>query len=535
MEGLFIARIVEELRRRLPARNLGWGFPDEASASLLLEPAERSAGSAFNLVLNYRPPAPTLYLVEGAARRELVGEPRTPFQRSLAARARGDLARAEQLKLDRVVRLEFERAPGFKEAPPLRLVVELTGRNANLIALEPDPDEPFGGLIHGAAREIAASRNRFRQVRVGGRYTPPPPYEKVDPRAAPDLAAAVAGLPVERWHTRVDGLGPTLAAEVARRAGVGSRDPLDGPALERAVGALRDVARDPSVSGGTETLSEQARDRSLGERAQELRRALREPLVKRLTLLGRQLEDVQRAREAALDALVDREKADALLAFSRDVPAGAATVRLPNLYGEGDLEVQLDPALDAAANANRLYARARRREDVARRLETREPELMSARRDTEALLAHVEASGLRELEGLIEAARAGREAPPAVGARYRTRGGFEVLVGRNARENDLLTHRIARPTDFWLHAQGYPGSHVILRSGGREVPFSDVLEAAALAAHHSRARGSSNVPVDYAPARQVWRPRGARAGAVYFSGQKTVFVDPAVPGQDAPA
>ncbi|HWG84100.1 MAG TPA: hypothetical protein VNT60_01360, partial [Deinococcales bacterium] len=105
MEGLFIARILEELGALLPARNLGWVFPDEATAALLIEPRE---GRPRNVVFSYRPPAPAVFVNS----ERLSGEPLTSFQRSLQARARGALFAAGQIKLDRVALLSFSDAEG---------------------------------------------------------------------------------------------------------------------------------------------------------------------------------------------------------------------------------------------------------------------------------------------------------------------------------------------------------------------------------------------------------------------------------------
>jgi predicted ribosome quality control (RQC) complex YloA/Tae2 family protein len=569
MEGLFIAKILEMLAGVLPARNLGWVFPDEVTAALLLEPVARPGAKPvarpgakpvarpgakpvarsgtletvqaedsqpFNLVFSYRPPTPALFVT----RERLSGGPRNAFQRALESRVKGNLERAQQLKLDRVVLLEFGESRGFIDAPAVRLVFELTGRNANLLMLEA-ADTSFEGRILAAAREITGTRNRFRQVRLGGMYTPPPPYDKRDPRQQEGLEAVLNGVPITVWHTRIDGLGPVLAREVAFRSGLDPDQPLTGSHLERAIQALQDVIQNPSLSSTNRnddtsssnpdaSLSDQARTRSRDEKLSGLRKALREPLEKRLRLLERQLEDVETARTDAIAALEQREWADILLAFSRDVPVGVSSVRLPNLYGAGEIEINLDPALDAVQNAHRYYTRARRREEILMRLEEREPQLRESRTELKALLERVANASEAELEQMM-AATIERESRPAVGTRYRTRNDFEVLVGRNSRENEFLTHRLAHSLDWWFHVQGFPGSHTILRCQGREVPFPDILEAAAIAAYHSKARGERNVAVDYTTVKSVWRPRGSKAGAVYFSGQKTVFVDALLPAE----
>ncbi len=531
MEGLFIAKVLEEVKAGLPARAGGWVFPSETTSAVLLE-------GVGNLVLHYRPPTPALYLERGKLR----GEPFNAFQRFLSARAKGTLTRAVQLKLDRVVMLEFSGESGFVDVPKLRLIFELTGRNANVIALEDAQSEalPDGsgweGRIVTTAREVANTRNRFRTVRTGGLYTPPPPYDKLDPRHVSALELlSLSGTPLEKWHTRIDGLGPTLSLELAHRAGVGLKDKEFDPA--KVMGALESLVRDPSLSAGT--LSEQAREVSKGEKELSLRKALREPLEKRLNLLKNQIGDLDRAREGELAALEAREHADLLLAYQHQLPRGEGgrglegigleSVDLPDFYSGEPIKIALDPSIGLFANAEKLYARARRREEVLRKLEERGPALETERARVRGLLETLESAGLEKLEALSRDLAEGREEKSAFGQRFRLSSGLELLVGRNDKENEYLTHRLGRSMDFWFHAQGYPGAHVLVRSGNRELSLEEILEAARIAAFNSKARGDLNVPVDYTRIKHVWKQRGAGAGKVHYTHQKTVFVDPVLP------
>jgi predicted ribosome quality control (RQC) complex YloA/Tae2 family protein len=112
--------------------------------------------------------------------------------------------------------------------------------------------------------------------------------------------------------------------------------------------------------------------------------------------------------------------------------------------------------------------------------------------------------------------------------RYLTDDGFTVLAGRSARQNEALSLKTARPDDIWLHARGLPGSHVILRvppEEGREIPETSLLQAAALAAHLSTARGGGKVAVDYTRARHLRRPKGVPPGLVLYDPHETVLVD----------
>ncbi|GAA3998385.1 NFACT family protein [Deinococcus rubellus] len=524
MEGLALAHTLAELREHLPARTLGWVFPDETSAALLLE----GRRGVSNLVLSYRPPQPVLYL----SRERLRGDAHNAFQRFLAAKVRGDLIGAQQLKLDRVAQLSFAGEGGFVDVPAARLLFELTGRNTNLLVLEALPPaaeeaDVWQGRILTAGREITGSRNRFRTVRSGGLYVPPPPYAKLDPRTMThDDARTLAELPLSRWREHIDGLGPTLSAELARRAGLTGPPGAQWP---QALRALQSLVTDPTLSASETDLNDASRESARSEKAAQLRKALREPLAKRLTLLTHQLGDVERATNNLDDAAQDRREADLLMAYAHTVEAGVVSALLPDFSGEGEVAVALDPALTPIQNAEKRYTRARRREEVFERLAQREPTLRADYTDAERRLADLDGASLEQLEALERQLSAEQPLRSAYGARYTSPGGFEVLVGRNNKENAALTHRLGRSQDYWFHVQGYPGSHVLVRSGGRDLDLPDILYAARLAAWHSKARQSGNVPVDYTRIKHVWRPKGAPSGQVQYTQQKTVYVDPLDP------
>ncbi len=105
--------------------------------------------------------------------------------------------------------------------------------------------------------------------------------------------------------------------------------------------------------------------------------------------------------------------------------------------------------------------------------------------------------------------------------------GFEILVGKNNLQNDYLTLKLASNRDMWLHTKIIPGSHVIIRTkGGQDVPEQTIYEAACIAAWHSKARLSSQVPVDYTPVKYVSKPAGAKPGMVIYSTNQTLYVTP---------
>ena len=104
--------------------------------------------------------------------------------------------------------------------------------------------------------------------------------------------------------------------------------------------------------------------------------------------------------------------------------------------------------------------------------------------------------------------------------------GTEILVGKNNYQNDRLTFKTAAHNDLWLHAQNIPGSHVILRCEGMAPSEDTLMLAAGLAAHFSKAQGSSKVPVDYTECRYVKKPSGSKPGFVIFTNQHTLYITP---------
>ena len=111
--------------------------------------------------------------------------------------------------------------------------------------------------------------------------------------------------------------------------------------------------------------------------------------------------------------------------------------------------------------------------------------------------------------------------------RFVSSDGYEILVGRNNKQNDELTIRMSYSTDIWLHTKEIPGSHTLIRTNGTgEAPENTILEAAQLAAYYSKAKNSAQVPVDFTQVKNVKKPNGAKPGFVIYERNQTVYVTP---------
>ena len=512
MEGLLIAEQRRALEPHLPTARYAWRFPDPYTFVL---PLTKGALWLYN-----KPPNPRVAFKDEVPS---AGGAHTGFQDLLVARASGRLEGVTQPKLDRALSLHFAAAEGFVSTPPVVLIAELTGRNCNLILTDTD------GLILGVAREVTSEINRFRQLRAGLRYRPPPPYEKLDPRTAPDeaLEDALEGRTLNGVRKIVDGVGPELTRALTLQTGFAKDHKVEGEDVDTLIAALRRLVREPSrVMRDVVGLPDIETVRETEARELQLQR-LRSALEKQRQLLEKRLDDIEKTRRAAAEADALRAQADVLLAFQKQVPPHAEEVTLAGFSGE-PLNIKLEPRLDAIGNAQALYGRAKKREQRQTQAEAREEDVFTELEKVEGLLRELESLSPARLDALSEThvVKPKKQVRALPGIRYKSPQGYSVLVGRNARDNDTVTFRLARSRDVWLHVQGYTGSHVVIQAENKEVPFETVLYAAQLAAAYSKAGESDNVPVDYTLKKNVWKPKGAPAGAVNFTQHKTVYVTP---------
>jgi predicted ribosome quality control (RQC) complex YloA/Tae2 family protein len=204
-------------------------------------------------------------------------------------------------------------------------------------------------------------------------------------------------------------------------------------------------------------------------------------------------------------------------------------VEVEDLYRGGTVIIELERDRSPQENIKAYYKKYRKavrgREKVVERVAAVEAEIG----ELEAEVKAAELAGLTELEPAVSEIAEKRREPekPRVGRRYVSSDGFEIVVGRGARENYAVTFGVGRPGDLWLHVREARGSHVIVRrkEKGKPFPKRTIEEAAALAAYHSKSRNASLVPVIVAERRYVQRAKGA-PGSVRVMREEVIFVEP---------
>lgn len=452
--------------------------------------------------------------------------------------------RAEQWHDDRLVVFDLATPGGA-----LRLVAEFFGRAGGVFILK-------GNVVDArlAGRRVTVGEDYSWPADRGRAPATPLLAEEVAPYMAADGAAALVRdvAYMSPWAARAvlaDGDAEAGARRLAAFARAAAGEGIQPVAVSLG-GVWRPFPCDIFDAAGADDVrpfdgmnDAAAFAYAETERAGELaaaRRNVERRLLARLKRLERQRGALERRREDYSRYGRYRRMGEALKYNLAAVRKGMARVGLPDPYGSGDVDVELEPALSPAANVERifgLYRKSKRGvEAVGARLEALAEELGRVRDVLERVRR---ASDVSELEPWLEerkVSRKERETAAGPGRRFLSTDGFTVLVGRSAAENDELTFKYARPYDLWLHAEQARGSHVIVRRADKNkpVPRRTVEEAAALAAFYSSDKHAGVVPVVVAERRHVRRAKGP-AGRVTYGRGEVVFVEPAQKLKPAPS
>ncbi len=278
-------------------------------------------------------------------------------------------------------------------------------------------------------------------------------------------------------------------------------------------------------------------EQDLAEQKLALLRRVRRTLKKARKTLKKVEADLARCE----DADRYRKWADLLMAQQSTLKGkGRESAQLSDLFEQGELiTIPLDPRLGAVDNAQALYRKQRR---LTKGLSHVQPRLDAARQKAESLeqlKSALESSSIPcpddvalKVETLCPARGAGQGTQRKKGGGqgrlpYRlfiSQDGYEILIGRGARDNHQLTFKVARGRDLWLHARDLPGCHGLVRSRGQDpIPHQTLLDAATLVAHFSRAKGGEVVEVSHTLRKNV-RPAAGTPGKVYVSDTRTLRV-----------
>lgn len=561
VDHLTLACLRDRLDGLLGARIQRVVLPDGRSVGL-----ELYAGERLQLLISANTEHPRMLLVPKKLRRGVQTAP--PLLLLLRKWVRNSrLVDVSQPAWERILTLHIEG-----EAGPCRIVAELIGHYSNVILVGPDGD------VLEAVKHVGPEINRYRVTLPAHPYEPPPqPPGRRPPVAvtaeewARILSSTEADQALHRVLTsQLFGVSPTAAREVAARvtgdpeaeARAAAPDriaqalaelfsPLDdgvwAPHValddeERVIAfapyELRQFERSERVAEISEAMWRYFEERITSDAYATARQRVRKLIDNAVSSVERALTQVraQRVDEAQVEAL--REAGELLLSYQHRIEPGAEEVTVPGYDGE-PRSIALDPDLTPVENAQAIFERYRKAKRAAKEIPARIRALKADLAYLDQLAGDLALAESRpEIDAVHEALSEAGWAPrkpkqSSSGMAKRPRRfdieDFPIFVGRNAPQNEQVTFERGDPDDLWLHARGLAGAHVIVKSGGRNVPDEVVEGAARLAAYYSSARESDQVDVDVTERRFVKRAPGRRPGMVTYRNERTLLVEPGKP------
>ena len=504
--------------------------------------------------------------------------PATPFAFCMLLRKHlsgGRIIAIKQKDCERIIEFSFETLNELGFTLGKKLIFEIMGKHSNVILVDTE-----SGNIVDAIKRVSIDTSRARQVLPGMRYEYPPAQDKIgfDELTFEEFAALQPSSKI--YLNTIGGISPAISRELADR--VLNRGKQEAFEFIEAASQIGDTSETTLARASRQEIKpviyyeDKECTKPLDYHVMNLSE-LEESAYSRhfdsmsecidsffsgkvnSSLVKQRSHDLYKKVQAMYDkAVLKKQKLSEDLISAQDseylrlygeiltanlhaVKPGASKVRLVNYYDGSKIEIPLDTRFSASKNAQiyfKKYGKSKTaiKEKTSQLKETQadidyldsvlsfldEPENSD---DIEAVRAELVEGGYlrpRKLKGKVLKFKPSPH-------RYKSPSGFDILVGRNNKENDLLTLKTASKSDIWLHTKDIPGSHVILKTNGENATADDIYCAAAIAAWHSKAKSSANVAVDYVPVRYVKKPSGAKPGMVIFTNNHTVYIDPALP------
>lgn len=519
----------------------------------------RAYGQNYVLFLSVHPVYASFYLTKH--RRENPTHPPMFCMLLRKHMENGIIESITQVDLERIVHLNYRTRNELGDEVTQRLVIEIMGRHSNLILMDPTTNK-----IIDSIKRIPSSISQYRTVLPGATYKKPPEQGKLNPLnlSKEKFIAGFdynAGKMEQQIVNRIAGISPQIAMEIVSNAGIGSREKLGLSFLhlqertknhqyEPSIGITKgkkwfapfiltskenQATPFSSMSACLDAFFHKKIEQDqLQQQAQDLIKRLKNEIsknVKKQKILKKELEHVD-------DADRYRIYGELITTSMHRVKRGDKNVSVINFHDAEapEIQVPLDALLSPSQNAQNYFKKYQK---IKASKKWNEEQIEKAKKDNyylESVLIQITQSSVGELEQIRDELqeqgwisqknqkkkRKKETVPQPVS--LRSSEGVEILVGKNNRQNDYLTHRIAASSNIWLHAKDIPGSHVVIKSQAAQE--DTLVEAAMLAAYFSKARHSSQVPVDYTLIKHVKKPSGSRPGFVIYDNQQTIYVTP---------
>ena len=495
--------------------------------------------------------------------------------------ASGKIAEISQIGFERIIKIAIDSYDELGDYTTKYLYIELMGKYSNIVLVSAE------GRIIDSIKHIDESLSSVREILPGGVYELPPTQSKtalVDIKKDTELVI----MPQERADrcilSQIGGISPLMAREIVYSV-FNTTDVLGQDINTNRLAMLKiEIEKhkdnvkcsrfypcmiEDAITGKLlefsavnikqyETLANIKPYESMNKLVddfyfmRDMHERMRQKTADLTKLLNNQAERISKKISILRHTLQDAEKMDAYREYGDLITAniyriadGQKDVEVENYFDEnmGMVKIPLDVRLSPSQNAQRYYKKYNKAKtalkEAKKQLDASYDELLYINStltmvETADRIEDVNAIR-RELaeEGYIKRSTNAvkkQKAETSKPMHFVSSDGFDIYVGRNNTQNDYLTLKMANSSDIWFHTKDIHGSHTVIKLGlDKDVPERTILEAAGLAAYYSKARESSQVPVDYTTIKNVKKPNGAKPGMVIYEGYNTVYVTPKCP------
>ncbi|EGP5413419.1 fibronectin-binding protein EfbA [Enterococcus faecium] len=469
------------------------------------------------------------------------------------------LENIEQIENDRVIHFHFAKRNELGDLQNIILIVELMGRHSTIVLVNQET-----GKILDAIKHIGSSQNTYRSLLPGVEYIAPPKQEVLNPFSSDKekifQRLSQTELEPKAIQHQFQGIGFDTAQELTKRLLERPNEKMVvwheffSSIINHPVPTFYETTnKDFFTPIVYQVFSEQAsavttyptlsqlldsyyHEKAEKDRAKQQGGELIRKIENELKRNKNKLKKREQTLKESENAENYRRDGELLTTFLTQVPRGAKEVVLPNYYEEDrPIKIALDPALTPNQNAQKYFHRYQKLKNAVKLIGEQIQEAKDEIQYLESVLSQLEIAGPMDIEAIKEELTAEgylkkktqkkqKNKKPSQPDQYFSSDGTLILVGKNNLQNDQLTMKTAKKTDYWLHAKNIPGSHVIIKS---DQPSDETItEAAELAAYFSKYRYSAQVPVDLVQVKHIRKPNGAKPGYVIYENQKTVIVTP---------
>lgn len=549
-DGLFTYSMTTDLQQLVTGRITKIHQPNAQEVVLQI----RANGGNHKLLFSIHPSYARVHLTE-----QTIENPSEPPMFCMLLRKHiegGFISSIKQHDLDRIIIVEIQSKNEIGDPIVRELHAEIMGRHSNLLLIDKEQTKIIDSLKH-----LSPSMNSFRTILPGQPYIAPPAQNKWQPLTVTDEQLTVffnEPKTAKEVVSQFVGFSPLHAEELLFRLASTANKVL---CFRDFMAAFRDGGTEPMyVFANNKTyfspialthlqgektvypnlhelldrvfFARAERDR-VKQQAGDLERWLQNEIDKLSLKIKKLTKDYERASKLDQFQLFGELLMANIYAFEK----GVKEVTVTNYYSESaeEITIPVSERKTPIENAQSYYTKYTKAKNalimVQEQLEKTKEEItyfeMLAQQvqqaspgDIEEIREELAEQGYLKLRHAKKKKKQLKPEPE----RYISSTGTPISVGKNNKQNDMLTFKIAKRTDTWLHTKDIPGSHVVIHA--TEPDETTLREAATLAAYFSKARDSSSVPVDYTEIRQVKKPNGAKPGFVIYFEQKTLFIDP---------